>query len=657
MTQITTGMVYQADKSRLCVSKINQDSQVVLMTDLTTKHDFPITITDFQRGIAQGLYVRENLEKDTSRSHSRVIDDPRFKSEYVTEARRRQLAISKFDRLVNEGMSAVEAGNKVISIYGLQCSERTFRRWRGDFLKVGFEGIAPKHHCKGRKKIVLPEEVVEVIESTLNEYASKHYLRVTELHQIINQNLKKKGLEVTLSYDQVRKIFNAMPWNERVLKKFDPRTRRSVGSMRQRNYQTNLPYQRIEMDCTQLDVFVTQPLSYQPIRPWVCAAIDVATGFPLATEISLHAPDTVQVLKTLERAMYGFTEDEFEEYGVINRIAYMGRPQTLVLDNGSEFRSDSFSSITSFGIAVEYNPAFSPYRKPFIERFNKSLKDFTSSLPGSTRGPKTTNARPQTELGMKTAIIDFKELKMLITRFVFDEYSIRSLDRHVISSVARGEDYGVSPAQRLVRLQKEMIALEPITMEDMANARMIRETRTTDRGGITFEKCKFSSSEYAVFYSKLGPGVKVEILYDPIDCTYIDVIDPTNKGSKIRLNNIYWDIGRNPPVDYSTLKILMAEAYKNHGRSDRDTIAVEYQKRLGIFFDGVNKRATTKTKKHSSAKKEVAEAAKLVRSMTTGRTAHEQEIDEPTYLTQTSDLKIDYESIEAPEIVTKKNYQ
>jgi transposase InsO family protein len=657
MTQITTGTVYQTGASRLCISKLNRDSQVVMITDLHTKNDFPVTLTELQRNIANGLYVRENHEHDTRCSQSRVMDDPQYKSEYVTEAKRRQNAIAKFERLVTDGMTAADACKSVIGTYGLSCSERTFRRYCRDFRHRGFEGITPKHHKKGRKKIVLSEAVGEVIESTLDLNLSKHYIRVKELHQIINQNLKRNGLEESLSYDQVRQIVNAMPWDKRVLSKFDPRTRRSVGSMRQKNYQTDLPYQRVEMDCTQLDVFVTQPMNQEPIRPWVCVAIDVATGFPLAFEISLHAPDTVQVLKTLERAMYGYTDEEFEELGVINKIPYMGRPQTLVLDNGSEFRSESFSSITSFGIAVEYNPAYSPYRKPFVERFNRSLKDFTSSLPGSTRGPKTTNARPQTDLGMKTAVINFADLKKLITRFVFDEYSIRSLDRHVISSVARGEDYGFSPAQRLVRLQKEMIALEPITMADMANARMVRETRTTDRGGITYEKCKFSSPEYAVLYSQLGPGEKVEILIDPIDCTYIDVIDPTNKGSKIRLNNIYWDIGRNPPVDYSTLKNLMANADKNHGRSDANTIAVEYQKMLGVFFDEVNKRSTTKGKKHSSAKKEVAEAAKLVRSMTTGRTANEKEIDEPTYLTQSTEWNIDYESIEAPEIVTKKNYQ
>ena len=43
--------------------------------------------------------------------------------------------------------------------------------------------------------------------------------------------------------------------------------------------------------------------------------------------------------------------------------------------------------------------------------------------------------------------------------------------------------------------------------------------------------------------------------------------------------------------------------------------------------------------------------------MTTGRTGNEKEIDEPTYLTQSTEWNIDYESIEAPEIVTKKNYQ
>lgn len=32
MTQITTGTVYQTGASRLCISKLNRDSQVVMIT-------------------------------------------------------------------------------------------------------------------------------------------------------------------------------------------------------------------------------------------------------------------------------------------------------------------------------------------------------------------------------------------------------------------------------------------------------------------------------------------------------------------------------------------------------------------------------------------------------------------------------------------------
>lgn len=175
MTQITTGTVYQTGASRLCISKLNRDSQVVMITDLHTKHDFPVTLTELQRNIATGLYVRENYEHDTRCSLSRVMDDPQYKSEYVTEAKRRQNAIAKFERLVTDGMTAADACENVIGIYSLSCSERTFRRWCRDFRHRGFEGITPKHHKKGRSKIVFSEEVEQIIVFTLEENLSKHY--------------------------------------------------------------------------------------------------------------------------------------------------------------------------------------------------------------------------------------------------------------------------------------------------------------------------------------------------------------------------------------------------------------------------------------------------------------------------------------------------
>lgn len=439
---ISTGTVYLHSHARLCVSKINLESQVVVLTDLETKDNFPVAVAEFQRDIAEGIYSREHPEEVRTNSLSRVLDDPRFKSDYINLGKERQNAINKYEQLVSTGLKSSDATNAVIKEYQLNCSERTFRRWHRDFRVTGFEGITPKHHLKGRKHRVISKPVEEVIEHAFDEHLHKSYIRVKEMHQIINQGLNKKGIAEALSYEQVRRYVNQQPWSRRILSKFDPRTRRSVGSSRARVYRSELPYQRIEVDCTQLDIFVQHSYGSKPVRPYACVAIDVATGFPLAVELCLHAPDTVHALKTMERAMYGFSKEELTNLGVTNQILYSGRPQTLVLDNGSEFKSDSFSSLAQFGIEVEYNPAYSPYRKPFVERFNRSLKDFTSGLPGSTRMP-IKGGKPFTEVGIAKAAVSFDELKMLITRFVFDDYSIKPLNRHVLHCVAKGESQGV----------------------------------------------------------------------------------------------------------------------------------------------------------------------------------------------------------------------
>lgn len=152
---INTGAVYLHSHTRLCVSKINLESQVVMLTDLETKDNFPISIPEFQRDIAEGIYTREHPEEVRTTSLSHVLDDPRYKSEYIDKAKERQRALAKYDELVSNGLKSQDASLKVIADYKLNCTDRTLRRWHRDYRTVGFEGITPQHHLKGRKRKVL----------------------------------------------------------------------------------------------------------------------------------------------------------------------------------------------------------------------------------------------------------------------------------------------------------------------------------------------------------------------------------------------------------------------------------------------------------------------------------------------------------------------
>ncbi len=145
------------------------------------------------------------------------------------------------------------------------------------------------------------------------------------------------------------------------------------------------PFERVEMDSTQVDLFIVVDDKGTVSRPWVCAAIDCATGMCVGMQLSLKEPASVLTVQTLKEMMLPKSDGFFDKFEIENRFPYYVRPMDVVTDQGSENSGDVIESAVKAAL-FELNPNLpgTPQGKPFIERFFRTLNMFLTTLPGAT---------------------------------------------------------------------------------------------------------------------------------------------------------------------------------------------------------------------------------------------------------------------------------
>jgi putative transposase len=138
----------------------------------------------------------------------------------------------------------------------------------------------------------------------------------------------------------------------------------------------------IELDHTELPIYVVPRGHKHAIKPWMTLAMDAATRYPLGWVITFGRPTADEVRATLVQAMnMRYAPDGVTPVG--------GRPLRAVWDRGLEFLSNLITeSCLRLDVIPVALPAYSPNMKGRLERFWGFLKtDALSHLPGYTDGP------------------------------------------------------------------------------------------------------------------------------------------------------------------------------------------------------------------------------------------------------------------------------
>ena len=141
----------------------------------------------------------------------------------------------------------------------------------------------------------------------------------------------------------------------------------------------------MQADHTPVDVIVVDERHRLPVgRPYVTAAIDVASRCVAGLVVTLEAPSATSVGLCLAH-MAADKRAWLERLGVEAAWPMSGKPRELYVDNAAEFKSEALRrGCDQHGIRLRYRPPGQPHFGGIIERLIGTMMQMVHELPGTT---------------------------------------------------------------------------------------------------------------------------------------------------------------------------------------------------------------------------------------------------------------------------------
>lgn len=290
------------------------------------------------------------------------------------------------------------------------------------------------------------------------------------------------------------------------------------------HYQTFRPLERVEVDAVHLPIGLIvkdEETGEEVIRkPIVYIAFDVHTrlvvGYYVCTGASgaENANAVVQLIKHLC--------DPFKvEASTGQAWPLVGVPEEIVSDAGSAFVSRWVRAVMlKIGATPVTSEAASPWRKPFVERFNGTLKtQFASQLPGYVGNYQ------------RGEVVDSTIEKLAVmTR---DEF-VAEFEHYILNVYHRNPHRGLDGHTPLEHYEACKHLVRPAIVQDFSKISAFHGFSTEvslSREGVQTNTLKFNSTELKQLRKKLmtetrkNASPKVTVLFNPDDVSTVSVVD------------------------------------------------------------------------------------------------------------------------------------
>jgi putative transposase len=404
-------------------------------------------------------------------------------------------------------------------------STRQMQRWISEWLSSGcdIEMLVPQTANRGNEKERLHPKARQILEDTIEERyfvttrptAVAVHAHVARSIAEFNEPLPEKDHLPVPSITSVRRSLSRIDKYTLLCTRFGRRKAdvkyRPTGS----SPQTTRHNEVWEIDHTTVDLIVIDAATGMAIgRPTVTVAIDRHTRMVTGFHIGFDPPGTFAVMECLRNAILP-KDRVVVGMGLANPWPTMGTPDTLVPDQGREFKSRTFiEAMLTLGVDVQYTPVLKAWYKGKIERFFLTLMIYLfHRIPGTTfsdifdRNKETT---PET-----VAVCTLENLRREMLSFVVDVYHQR---RH------RG--LGVSPLEAWNR-SVELHGMKPLPdPARVATALSHVEYRIPQHYGIQYEGLIYNSADVAVVRVRPGKTMPVRIAVDARDLSEVQFLDP-----------------------------------------------------------------------------------------------------------------------------------
>jgi putative transposase len=387
------------------------------------------------------------------------------------------------------------------------------------------KGDKNKGNSTARYSRELLDFVDEVIKDEYLVTESKWTVLKTTL--FINREARRRNLHLA-THDISRKFVCARInylTADAEYDRMDPLKRVAGKSFATRRIRAAFPFARIEQDALHLPFVVRTPHGIAR-TVYLIIAIDVCTGYPVGWHLVIGAPREMDSLSCLEMYLTPAKATHFARLGIAHALNIYGTPGQLVFDNGPETKGRRIVRLELLGIDVKHCKAKEAQGKPFIERFNRSLKEGLELLPGCTRFEGKDGVRDPEALG--DPLLTEVELEEWVVRWMYEDWVNTPLDRLRWDELLVESAKGKTPLERLKYQTTEYG--QPITLPPPRHKWMAALYEHTTRAlsaktGISIEHgFRYRGDAIAGLLAKYGDGAMLHVVFNPDDFreVYID---------------------------------------------------------------------------------------------------------------------------------------
>lgn len=577
MNNFKAGALIMRGSERLRVSCIRPEvAQIVL--EGARGEQFILSNDDFNNGVAGGEYIPAY-----SGNVAEIINVPKrhLNSSEFAQLNWRIELLKVFEDEREQGTSCAESSTKLREYCAKQGVRmptlRTLQRWvkrRNE--SQSKEELAPLFSRRGRKIKVFEEDEYEeiIMDEIIKRYCGSDKFNLGKVTSFANNRCRRhaeeKGVPFRgISRRSINRRIKSLSYRLIAPGQVDKETFNQEMRSAIKRLVVDRPYERVEMDANFLKIFCADENGVLIGRPVLYAALDSATSAPIIISLSIQKPSQDFVLKALHFAFTPKGEAFTKKYGLRNDWLAPAGIERVVLDNAVEHHGGLIlNTIRYLGITIDYPQAGKPQRKPYIERFFGTLESqLISACPGSAISQSEIETDP-TGKAMKQCLMTLEQLETKIIKWVADVYMQRPLER-----LEDRYGKGCSPAMAMELLKKKYCVMPPPDPQLFRDSCMRYSSKKTTltREGVRCSGEGFHSQALSALYQELGLSQKVEVRYNPLDCSSVSVVNPRDQQQLIEAFN--------KRVGMPRMTFADAQAVRRRlGRSDAEVSGEQYHK-------------------------------------------------------------------------------
>lgn len=337
--------------------------------------------------------------------------------------------------------------------------------------------------------------------------------RVADLHRKVAKEFRRVGWSAP-SFGTVLRRVQALDPKTRDRTRLSSKKSRLLHAPVPGHVDVRTALERVEIDHTLMNVIVrsNDPSSNFKARPTLTIAIDVYTRCVIGFHIGFEPPSALAVALCLTHAVFPKCPDT--AYGIDVDWPMHGLMQSIVVDNGKDFRSEAFRrGCVQYGILLGYRPVGSPHYGGVIERLIGTFMRRTEVLPGTTKSNVV--EKGEYDATGKAAM------------------TLAQLRKWMAAQVAAYH----ATEHRMLRKPPASMWIEP-SQAPLPDARAFLldflpgGTRTLSRTGINMHSLQYWSEDFTEHCARKP---RVRVTYDPRDISVVYVRLPSGKVTMARL--------------------------------------------------------------------------------------------------------------------------